>query len=150
MRTVALLVAMAAAAAEGSACWGNGGGGGRECRIEERMMQPMVRSCFVQGLSIVGSRKFYAPRPRHLPRTSPHRGRGAGELAMHMWGFLPPQKDDGIPPPPMVEISKEAEFESLLMQAATLDKLLVLDCYASWCRVCVFLEVRIICVHDSL
>jgi len=105
-------------------------------------MEECRGSCFVQGLSIQPANPSRKCCPEVPTRIAHVRRSFAPALGMSMWGFLPPQKDDGIPPPPMVEISKEEEFESLLMQAATVDKLLVLDCYASWCRVCVFLEPR--------
>eukprot|EP00287_Rhodomonas_sp_CCMP768_P009510 CAMPEP_0196737788 /NCGR_PEP_ID=MMETSP1091-20130531/15410_1 /TAXON_ID=302021 /ORGANISM="Rhodomonas sp., Strain CCMP768" /LENGTH=187 /DNA_ID=CAMNT_0042081687 /DNA_START=245 /DNA_END=804 /DNA_ORIENTATION=- len=61
-----------------------------------------------------------------------------------MWGFLPSGEEmrEGLPPPPVIEISTEDELESLLTRGRFVNKLVVVDWYASWCRTCFFLEPR--------
>jgi len=61
-----------------------------------------------------------------------------------MWGFLPSEDEmrEEEPPPPVIEISTQDELESLLTRGRFVGKLVVVDWYASWCRVCFFLEPR--------
>jgi len=59
-----------------------------------------------------------------------------------MWGFLPPQKESKEPEINIVELTSQEEFESMLFTSRMTDQLLVVDWYASWCKVCVFLEPR--------
>jgi len=59
-----------------------------------------------------------------------------------MWGFLPPQKESKDPEINIVELTSQEEFESMLFTSRMTDQLLVVDWYASWCKVCVFLEPR--------
>eukprot|EP00961_Rhodomonas_salina_P190908 2575925-Rhodomonas_salina.1 len=60
-----------------------------------------------------------------------------------MWGFLPSEDEmrEEEPPPPVIEISTQDELESLLTRGRFVGKLVVVDWYASWCRVCFFLEL---------
>mmetsp|Transcript_6180 Transcript_6180/g.12505 ORF Transcript_6180/g.12505 Transcript_6180/m.12505 type:complete len:249 (-) Transcript_6180:4-750(-) len=71
-------------------------------------------------------------------------GRRLGMAPKMMWGFLPSGEEmrEGLPPPPVIEISTEDELESLLTRGRFVNKLVVVDWYASWCRTCFFLEPR--------
>ena len=66
----------------------------------------------------------------------------AAAVQMIGWGFLPPPKPPPEPEPTIVEVSNESEFESILASGLYTDKLVVVDWYASWCKVCFFLEPR--------
>ena len=59
-------------------------------------------------------------------------------------GFLPPPKGKGPDEPEstVVEVNNETEFETMLFSGTMTNKLVVVDWYASWCRVCFFLEPR--------
>ncbi len=65
------------------------------------------------------------------------------------FGFFMPPPDDrrrreaqsGLPIV-VIDISKDEELESLLLQADVLGKMVCVDWYASWCRKCIYLEPR--------
>jgi thiol:disulfide interchange protein len=82
------------------------------------------------------------------------RDRGSLALATRMnWepfgGFFLPPPDDrrrreaqsGMPIV-VIDIAKDEELESLLLQADVLGKMVCVDWYASWCRKCIYLEPR--------
>jgi thiol-disulfide isomerase/thioredoxin len=97
-----------------------------------------LRSAFSRGhlqLSQASPRRF---------RLAAGRTTNARAVGMMLWGFLPPQKAprEPEPEPTIVEVNNEAELETMLFSGTMTDKLVVVDWYASWCKVCFFLEPR--------
>ena len=98
-------------------------------------------SC-VRPLALPGFKSSAGLQPLRAGARRHSRPLPAATLHMIGWGFLPPPKPPPEPEPTIVEVSNESEFESILASGLYTDKLVVVDWYASWCKVCFFLEPR--------
>jgi len=106
--------------------------------VPSRSVLSYVRPLALAGVkSSAGLLQALRPGARRQSRPLP-----AAAVQMIGWGFLPPPKPPPEPEPTIVEVSNESEFESMLASGLYTNKLVVVDWYASWCKVCFFLEPR--------